>query len=101
MGPVSAPGGFFSYCQEFPLPRAFIFPRNTPQLKEKRKSKQKKPSLKKETFSDCVSLIRETLCNCDILFETCPVAPLPGQALGAPLRVRNRAGGLGAYTVSR
>lgn len=51
VGRVSVWGSFFSYCQEFPLPVAFIFPRNSLQLKEKRKSKQKTPSLNRETFS--------------------------------------------------
>lgn len=35
--------GFFSYCQEFPLPEAFIFPRNTPQLKRKEKANKRNP----------------------------------------------------------
>ena len=41
---------FFPYCREFPLQMAFNFPRNSLQLKEKRKSKQKKLSLDKEIF---------------------------------------------------
>lgn len=54
MGHVSARGSFFfffSCCQEFLLPLAFIFPRNSLQLKEERKSKQKTLSLNREVFS--------------------------------------------------
>ena len=51
LGKLLLPPPFsFLYCREFPLPMAFIFPRNSLQLKEKRKTKQKKLSLDKKIF---------------------------------------------------
>lgn len=99
-GRVSVWGSFFSYCQEFPLPMAFIFPRNSLQLKEKRKSKQKTPSLNRETFL-CESLIRKTFCQ---LWHPVLATPLPGKALGASLGVIKGSGAgwpqSGCYKVS-
>lgn len=92
VGQVSAWTILFSYCREFPLPMAFINPRNSLQLKEKRKSKQMKPSWNKETFFLCKSLIRKSLYQLWHSVPDLPAAPLPGQATGASLGVINGGG---------